>query len=184
MLIAILSSHLLVTRRSWGRFYSHFITPDNLRLHPQFEAEEIAQNRSAPLGNCRGVREKKTIRKTGASVKDFSNESIVKMIVGLHLAGCSIKSTAKILKISEQKVRKILITFDLFESEKSRYIAKRINEGASVEDVAREIETTERYVNSYLPYSKGVYYGDHPSKGALVLREWRAKRRQATVARN
>ena len=69
----------------------------------------------------------------------------------------SLQKAADELGIAYAKVRKILITIGEYETEFSIRVAKRRNEGKSITEIAREMNTTSNRVNAYLPYEKTIY---------------------------
>lgn len=87
----------------------------------------------------------------------------------------SIKKVAALFRISEQKVRKILIDADLYESDMSVQVKDLYEQGFSVEDIADKLGVSKSAVSGYLPYSKGLYLGENSSSNALRVRKCRAK---------
>lgn len=87
----------------------------------------------------------------------------------------SIKKVAALFRISEQKVRKILIDADLYESDMSVQVKDLYEQGFSVEDIADRLKVSKSTVSGYLPYTKGGYLSDAPSKNALRIRRCRSK---------
>lgn len=87
----------------------------------------------------------------------------------------SIKKVAALFRISEQKVRKILIDADLYESDMSVQVKDLYEQGFSVEDIADKLKVSKGTVSGYLPYTKGLYLGENPSSNALKIRKCRAK---------
>ncbi|CUN87596.1 Uncharacterised protein [[Eubacterium] contortum] len=90
----------------------------------------------------------------------------------------SIRQTRKAFSMSCQKVRKILITEGAFESDTSRAVNDLYSKGLSIDDISRKLKLTKTCVNSYLPYTKGVYNSDAPTKNAKILREWRRSKKE------
>ena len=88
----------------------------------------------------------------------------------------SIKKVAALFRISEQKVRKILIDADLYESDMSVQVKDLYEQGFSVEDIADKLGVSKSAVSGYLPYSKGLYLGENPSSNAIKIRKCRAKK--------
>ena len=86
----------------------------------------------------------------------------------------SIKKVAALFRISEQKVRKILIDAGEYESDMSIQVKDLYEQGFSVEDIADKLGVNKSTVSGYLPYSKGVYLGENPSSNALRVRKCRA----------
>jgi hypothetical protein len=69
----------------------------------------------------------------------------------------SIKRTAELLDTYPIKVRRVLITEELWESETSKGIGILFKEGLSVKEIARKLFISEKNVQSYLPYTRGQY---------------------------
>ena len=88
----------------------------------------------------------------------------------------SIKKVAALFRISEQKVRKVLIAAGEYESDMSVQIKDLYEQGFSVEDIADKLGISKSAVSGYLPYSKGLYLGENPSKNALKIRKCRANK--------
>lgn len=81
------------------------------------------------------------------------------------------KEIARRLNISESKVRKILITIGAIETDISRMYAS----GMTVDEIAEKIEVSVKAVNNHIPYQKGIYNAEYPSKNALKIRKCREK---------
>lgn len=90
----------------------------------------------------------------------------------------SMKETAKICKVNWQKVRKILITEGLYENDLSKEINNLFTSGWEVSAIASKFGITDKAVNNYLPYAKGVYNIDNMSVNALRIRKHRNKKAQ------
>lgn len=88
----------------------------------------------------------------------------------------SIKKVAAMFRISEQKVRKVLIDAGEYESDMSVQVKDLYEQGFSVEDIADKLGVSKSAVSGYLPYSKGLYLGENPSGNALKIRKCRAKK--------
>lgn len=87
----------------------------------------------------------------------------------------SIKKVAALFRISEQKVRKVLIDAGEYESDMSVQVKDLYEKGFRVEDIAKELHVSKGTVSAYLPYTKGIYLGENPSVNALNIRKCRAK---------
>lgn len=87
----------------------------------------------------------------------------------------SIKRVAALFRISEQKVRKVLIDVGEYESDMSVQVKDLYEQGFSVENIADKLGVSKSVVSGYLPYSKGLYLGENPSSNALRVRKCRAK---------
>lgn len=82
---------------------------------------------------------------------------------------CSQKEIARRLHISEQKVRKILITIGAKETDISRMYAG----GASIADIAQKTGLSRAAVLTNIPYIKGIYAAEYPTINALRIRKCR-----------
>ena len=100
----------------------------------------------------------------------------------------SLQSIADALSLNPIKVRKLLITAGVYESEtadvvNSAFEAKRgIPYKEAVEAVATQLNLSKASVTSYLPYKKGVYFRedcdrDQISVGAERLRRMRQRQK-------
>ena len=82
------------------------------------------------------------------------------------------KEIARRLRISEQKVCKILVTAGAIETEES----KLLKAGLAVKQIAEKLEKTEKAVVCRLPYEKGIYNAEYPTRNALKIRKCRVKK--------
>lgn len=108
--------------------------------------------------------------------------------VALYEEDNSLQSIADALSLNPIKVRKLLITAGVYESEtadavNSAFEAKQgIPYKEALEAVAAELNLSKASVTSYLPYKKGVYFGedcdrDQISVGAERLRRMRQRQK-------
>lgn len=88
----------------------------------------------------------------------------------------SIKKVAALFRISEQKVRKILIDAGEYEIDMSIQVKDLYERGFSVENIANKLGVSKGTVSGYLPYSKGLYLGENPSSNAIKIRKCRANK--------
>lgn len=93
-------------------------------------------------------------------------------IIKSYNAEGSIKKVAALFRISEQKVRKVLIDAG---SDMAIQVNDLHEQGYSVENIAEKLRVSKSTVSAYLPYTKGVYLGENPSSNALKIRKCRAK---------
>lgn len=96
-------------------------------------------------------------------------------IVKTYLDTLSIKETADKLHTSEVKVRKVLITENLWSSRTSLMVEHYLKEGKSTAQIAELLSTTEKAVQQYLPYTRGMYNGDERSVAALNSADYRLR---------
>lgn len=113
-------------------------------------------------------------------------EELMDAAAELYDAGESLQSIADELGLNPIKVRKLLITAEVYESEIAEevratfeaYRARR-DYRAAVQATAEELRLSIPSVNSYLPYEKGVYFAatdsvEKISAGAERQRRYRA----------
>lgn len=81
---------------------------------------------------------------------------------------------ARQLKISEAKVRKILITVGLISTEEALLHAQ----GMGVAEIAEKLGKTRNAVLGRLPYEKGMYDAEIPSENAIRIKKCRAVKEQ------
>ena len=90
----------------------------------------------------------------------------------------SVTKIAKKLKVSEERVRRTLITEGLWTSRSAAPIIRLFKEGKTVSEIAKELTISEKTVQSYIPYSRGMYGGEQ-SDTALRSGEYRARMKEA-----
>lgn len=96
----------------------------------------------------------------------------------LHEQGVSIKEIARRLSISEQKTRRILITAGTYTTPTIRRIAEETAAGKTIDEIAAGLGVTAKAVIANMPYSKGSYNMEYPSKNALAIRRCRGKEKE------
>ena len=109
--------------------------------------------------------------------------------VALYGENCSLQSIADALNLNPIKVRKLLITAGVYESEVAEKVQdtfeeyrKTQNYKEAILSTAATLELSRASVTSYLPYQKGVYFPSTASKekisvGAERQRRYRAMKR-------
>ena len=90
----------------------------------------------------------------------------------------SIRGTAFKLDISNTKVKKVLISHGLYESDRSREIAELRKQGMSYQQVADTLGISPTCVYANTPYEKGMYDSDTPTINALRIRKHKEKKKQ------
>lgn len=105
-------------------------------------------------------------------------DALMTSILRLHEQGLSLKAIARQLKVSEQKVRKILITAGAWSSPTSRKVAELQAAGKSLDEIAAALGITRNAVLSYTPYDRGMQNAEYPSLNALRIRDSRAKKKE------
>ena len=87
----------------------------------------------------------------------------------------SLKKVAKLYDVSEQKIRKILIDTNAYESDTANKVNDMYKQGYGVQYIADKLKMSISTVSSYLPYTKGQYLADKPTENAIRIRQCRQK---------
>ena len=153
-------------------------------------------------GGVRNVGEKRAYksRKPGGGRKKLkpeydAGENLKEQMdaaVALYEEDCSLQSIAYALTLNPIKVRKLLITAGVYESEVAEKVQDTFEEYRETQDyktailsTANTLKLSKASVTSYLPYQKGVYFPSTASKekisvGAERQRRYRAMKRWRT----
>ena len=111
--------------------------------------------------------------------------------VALYEEDCSLQSIANALNLNPIKVRKLLITAGVYESNTAKKVRNTFEEYRETQrykeailSTANTLQLSKASVTSYLPYEKGVYYPstekEKISVGAERQRRYRAVRKLRT----
>ena len=112
--------------------------------------------------------------------------------VALYEEDCSLRSIADVLTLNPMKVRKLLITAGVYESDAAKKVKNTFEEYRKTQDhktailsTAAVLKLSNASVTSYLPYEKGVYFPSAADKkkisvGAERQRRYRAVRKLRT----
>ena len=112
--------------------------------------------------------------------------------VALYEEDCSLRSIADALTMNPIKVRKLLTTAGVYESEVAEKVKNTFEEYRETQDyktailsTANDLQLSKASVTSYLPYKKGVYFPNTAEKekisvGAERQRRYRAMKRWRT----
>ena len=122
----------------------------------------------------------------GKNLKEQMDAAVV-----LYEEECSLRSIADELTLNPIKVRKLLITAGVYESEVAEKVQDTFEEYRETENykeailsTANTLQLSKASVTSYLPYEKGVYYPstekEKISVGAERQRRYRAVRKLRT----
>ena len=87
----------------------------------------------------------------------------------------SLKKVAKLYDVSEQKIRKILIDANAYESDTANKVNDMYKQGYGAHNIADKLKMSISAVSSYLPYTKGQYLADEPTENAIRIRQCRQK---------
>ena len=66
----------------------------------------------------------------------------------------SIKKTSKNVGLSEEKVKKILITSGLYTSPKQQEITALAEQGKTIDEIAEQLKMSPKQIRVFLPYTK------------------------------
>ena len=120
----------------------------------------------------------------GKNLKEQMESAVV-----LYEEECSLRSIADELTLNPIKVRKLLITAGVYESEMAEKVQDTFEEYRETENykeailsTANTLQLSKASVTSYLPYQKGVYFPSTAEKekisvGAERQRRYRAMKR-------
>lgn len=98
-------------------------------------------------------------------------------VIRLYRLGASRRDIAKSLKISDNKVRKILITAGAPPvSRTGDRVSKLFEKGFSQEEICEILGLSKSAVNSHIPYTKSIYNSDSPTINAEKIRKSRKKK--------
>ena len=99
-------------------------------------------------------------------------DATIQSVIRLWEQELTQKEISRRLKISEQKVCKILVTVGAIETEESRMIKS----GLSVSEIAEKLGKSEKSVICRIPYEKGIYNAEYPTINAIRIRKCRDKK--------
>lgn len=88
----------------------------------------------------------------------------------------SIRQTASHFEISPQKCRRLLISSGDWQSPAASRILDLWDQGLSAADIASLLGMRLKTVQAYIPYTKGAYLSDSPTRNALAIRRCRANK--------
>ena len=95
----------------------------------------------------------------------------------------SVKKTAEMLGTYPIKVRRVLITEGLWRSETSDAVGELYQEGKTTKEIADALCISEKNVQSYLPYTKGMYGKEEGSDDALRSKSYRERNKKAFASK-
>lgn len=106
-------------------------------------------------------------------------EKQVKEIINLYSINRSILETSKAIGVSTVKIRKILITEGLWESDTSIKIGNLLKQGLTTEEIAETLHMSVKNVQAYMPYERGIYRGEGLSLEAIRSEKYRNRMKNA-----
>lgn len=107
---------------------------------------------------------------------------IEREVIHRHDEGESIKYIAKAAGCSECKVCKILSSYRFVLNKTARDVLDLHDQGMDPSDMAAVLGISYSTVHRYLPYCRGVYHADHPTRNAINIRNMRARRKKTCLS--
>lgn len=101
-----------------------------------------------------------------------------KLILRTYNDTKSIKKTAEKAKMSEQAVRKLLISRGLYTNARIEQIKGLAALGFSQKQIAEHLNISTSAVCSNFPYSRGTYLTNTKSRNALAIKKCRQRKRE------
>lgn len=89
----------------------------------------------------------------------------------------SMKETARKLKLSQQTVRRVLISNGIYPSERTREVARLCLMGMTVPEIAEYLGISTKTVQANLPYSKGGYATSQKTINAERIADCRIRKK-------
>lgn len=111
-------------------------------------------------------------------MKEEIQKEFMEQCVDVFNGSNSIRQAAKSLEISPMKLRKILITAGVFESEMSEEIRRMDEAGKTIEEIAEIQHMSKACVYSYLTYRAIVYNLPVKSKEAERQKKYRNNKKE------
>lgn len=110
--------------------------------------------------------------------------------VALHDSKMSLQAIGEELGLNPIKVRKLLITADVYESEVAEKVQATFQEYSETQgyktailSTANDLQLSKASVTSYLPYKKGVYFPNTAEKEKISVGAERRQRRYRAMKR-
>ena len=111
----------------------------------------------------------------GKAYKWIDLDDLTLKIIKEYKSCSSIRGTARKVKISTSKVKRILLTNGVIHDDYFDAINTLYKAGRSVQEIMEELHLSKSYVSSHLPYTKGLYNAPHPTENALQIKTCRGK---------
>ncbi len=110
----------------------------------------------------------------------------MEVAVALYEKDCSLRAIADVLTLNPIKVRKLLITAGVYQSEAAEKVQDTFEEYRETQNYKEAIRSTANILNlskasvtSYLPYQKGVYFPSTAEKEKISVGAERQRRYRA-----
>lgn len=108
-----------------------------------------------------------------------SQDNLYQAIIDSYLATGSVLKTARTLSVSEVKVRRVLLTEGLWSSRTSLRILHYHNQNMTAAQIAELLHTSEKAVQQYMPYERGIYNKEDKTADAEHSAMYRERIRRA-----
>lgn len=96
----------------------------------------------------------------------------------------SLRSVADEFNTTILKIRKVLITAGVFQSDTSERVQQLFSDGKTVPEIQAEMQLSRASVYSYLPYMKTIYNAKELSANAQRLQIYRERKRAVFAFQN
>ena len=108
-----------------------------------------------------------------------SDAGLYQAIIDSYLETGSVLKTSRTLSVSEVKVRRVLLTEGLWSSRTSLQVQHYYNQNMTASQIARLLHTTEKAVQQYMPYERGMYNKEDRTTDAQHSAIYRERMRRA-----
>lgn len=103
------------------------------------------------------------------------DDALYESVIVSYLETRSVLKTARALSVSEVKVRRVLLTEGLWSSRTSLQIEHYRRKNMTAAQIADVLHTTEKAVQQYLPYERGIYNRAAGTADALHSAQYRER---------
>lgn len=107
----------------------------------------------------------------------------VDSVVAFYLADGTLEQNVSLRSVADEfdttilKIRKVLITAGVFQSETGEQVQLLYEEGKTIPEIQKELRLSRASVYSYLPYVKTIYNANEVSANAERLKNYRKRRK-------
>lgn len=113
-------------------------------------------------------------------MQNISDKQIKEIIQSYQITN-SILETASTIGVSTVKVRKVLITENLWKSDTSIKVGNLLRQGYTTEEIAKMLSMSVKNVQAYMPYERGTYGGMNLSSDAIRSGKYRNRMKMAAA---
>ncbi len=98
-----------------------------------------------------------------ANMPDMFRQRLAGQAADLYQDGYTLLEIGEEMMLDQQKVRKLLITAGVYESETADKVLALKKEGRTIAEIMQSLGLSRSSVSSYLPYTKGLYKSEQAS---------------------